>query len=144
MSLYDAYKTDSKCESEGVWYITNLAPEAEFRIARAGGNNVAFQMAADKYATKYKKLLDLNRLPVDTALKAVIDLYAESIILDWRGVKDEDGLELACTFENKVKIMTDLPDLFKEIQDVAGDMEAYRAYLDDQDSKNLPSVSSTA
>lgn len=134
MTLYRDYKTDPEVEQNGVWF--PYGEDVKILLARAGGANKKFQRCGDKAATKYKRELDMNRLPAEEANQAVVEMYADSVVMDWKNVTDENDESLAFNRENVIKVLTDLPDLFRRVQEDAQNMQVYKEYRDGEDSKN--------
>jgi len=64
------------------------------------------------------------------------EVYAETVLLGWTGVADENGTPLPFTKENCVKLLTDLPDLFRDIQEQAQRVANFRAADLEADAKN--------
>jgi len=141
MSLYGSYKTDATVENEGAWF--PYGDGVCIRLARAGGANKNFLRCAEVFSNKYRAQLNRKQLPNDVALDAIIELYADAVVIAWEGVTDENGDDLVCTKSNVIKVLTDLPDLFAQVQEDATEREAFKEFIKEADSKNLSSVSST-
>lgn len=135
MSLYKTYKTDPKIEEDGRW-LDYFGEGIEIKIARAGGANKKYMRCAEKFRRKFKRQIELDRMSDDVALKEGIEVYADSVILDWKGVKDENEELLPFNRENVIKVMNDLPDLFFDLQAAAVDGKLFSADIDEQDVKN--------
>lgn len=128
MSLYKKFKTDSACETDGVWL--DYGDDCRIKIARAGGSNKRFLKSAEKFRRRYKRQLELEILSNDVAQREAIKIYAESVVLDWEGVTDAEGNELNCNQENITKLFTDLPDLFIDVQQMALNASLFREEID--------------
>lgn len=134
MSLYTIFETNENAEVDGVWL--EYSATTRVKIARAGGANKRFLKAADAFRRKFKRQLDLEILDDDVARKEGIQIYADSVVLDWEGVTDKEGNELAFSRENVVKVLTDLPDLFADIQAMAMKHAIFKAAEDEDDAGN--------
>lgn len=134
MSIYRKFKTSKDQEQQGVWL--DYGDGVEIRIARAGGSNKKFLKCAERFQRKYKRQLELEILPNDVAYDAAIQMYAESVVLEWKGVCGEDDQPLECTRENVVKVLSDLPDLFADIRAQATNHQLFKEYLDEQAAGN--------
>lgn len=129
VNLYSMYETDKNKETNGVWYTHDSG--ARFLIARAGGTNVKYLKAAEKvtrpYRGKFERMktgiVDMDM--VDEVRDTMVKLYASTIVLDWEGITDRDGNEMGCTFENVVKLFSDLPEVFDDIQTAAFSVENF-------------------
>lgn len=152
MGLYDKMKTSPKLESEGIWLEID---DTRIRLARAGGKNSKFVVAAEKLAREHKRSLDL--MGEEQGRKLFAKLYAEIIVLDWltrkeNGDLDEDGLPFPENAEqgatrwvrgisgpggevaeksvaNILKTFDDLPDLLRLVKETAEDASLFRQSL---------------
>ena len=82
-----------------------------FRLARAGGANSSFTHAIDVKTRQIRKQIKGDRTSKDILdlLQAYMrEAFAETIILGWTGVDDENGNELTCNPVNALKLLTDL------------------------------------
>lgn len=133
MSLYRVFKTDAKSEVEGVWveYATEPGkPPAKFKVARAGGANTKYAKALDAELKPYRPLLARGQLDDKTAELAYATAFAKGVLLDWENVTDEAGAPLAFSVESAVRLFTDLPELFKDLQVQASRLAPFRAEVD--------------
>lgn len=134
MGLYNSYKTNKAGEQEGVW--VPFADNANIRLARAGGSNKRFLKAAEKFRRKHKHQLKSDILTDEMVFPEAVKIYAECIVLDWENVTNEYDEPLECTKENVIKVLTDLPDLFVDIQEAALNYAVYRDAIDEEAAKN--------
>jgi len=149
MGLYDKMKTSPRLETEGIWLQLD---DTRIRIARAGGKNTKFIVAAEKIAREHKRSLDL--MGEEQGRKLFSKLYAEIIVLDWltqkddgdlsedglafpespepgekrwtRGISGPDGQVKEFTHENVLATFDDLPDLLRLIKETAEDASLFR------------------
>jgi hypothetical protein len=112
-NVYDIYKTDDEIESQkGI--------ELDFgsfsiRILRAGNANKKYTMAMKKHGKKYKTQLEDQFIENEEVRAIMIIVYAESVVIDWKGITDKTGKEMPFSKENCIKLFNDLPELFKRI-----------------------------
>ena len=132
--LYKKFKTDPKIEEKGVWI--DYGDGVKVKIARAGGANAAFKKAVERHARKYRHQLRTGLMPADKADAVLREVFADTVILDWEGVTDEDGNVLEFTRENVVKVLEDLPDFFQDLQEQASNIELFKAEVLEKDLKN--------
>jgi len=130
---YSIFRTDKSLEKEGI--ILDYG-DFKIKVARAGGANAAFQKALTAKVRPYKRQLDAGTIPDDVAEKLFLDVYAESVVLGWEGVTDENGKPLPFSKENAVKLFTDLPDLFRDVQNQAAAISNFRAEVTEDTIKN--------
>ena len=130
---YSVFRTDKALEKEGI--VLDYG-DFKIKVARAGGSNAAFQKALTSKIRPYKRQLDAGTIPDDVAEKLFLEVYAESVVLGWEGVTDEDGKPLPFSKENAVKLFSDLPDLFRDVQNQAAAISNFRAEVTEDTIKN--------
>lgn len=130
---YSVFRTDKALEKEGI--VLDYG-DFKIKVARAGGSNAAFQKALTAKVRPYKRQLDAGTIPDDVAEKLFLDVYAESVVLGWEGVTDENGKPLPYSKENAVKLFSDLPDLFRDVQSQAASISNFRAEVTEDTIKN--------
>lgn len=141
MSLYKKFGTSKSAEREGI--TVDYGDGIKVRVARAGGSNREYIARLEQISRKHRRQIQLDILPEDVAGKITRELYADTIILGWEGVTDREGKPLPFNRENVIKILEDLPDLFKDIQEHAGNLSLFRDEILEGDAKNLSTSSST-
>ena len=137
--LYSAFKTNDGLETQGVWvdYATGGEKPARFRIARAGGSNRKYGRILDAKTKPVRRLMEIGALDDVVSDRLHAEVYAESVILGWEDVTDEQGADLPFTKENCVKLLLDLPDLFRDLRSMATSLALFRAEVDrEEDRKN--------
>lgn len=138
-NLYSQFATDKKAESEGIVlsYGMNSHDEPiEIRIARAGGANQRFAKVFEAKIRPVKRQMQTETLDQKVADKLLVETYAEAIVLGWTGVEDRDGNAMTFSKENVVKLFTDLPDLFRDVQEASQKSALFREDILETDSKN--------
>lgn len=143
MSLYSRYKTSDSLEKSGI--IMDLG-YVQIRICRAGGANVAYTKRMEVLAKPHRRAIQANSLPRETAQEIAIRAYAETVITEWKtkkddgkfydGIETEDGSTVPFTVDNVVKALTDLPDLFNDIQEFAQNSSLFLQSNLEEDAKN--------
>lgn len=133
-SIYKKFKTNEKLENEGV--TVDYGDAGKFRIARAGGSNKAHSKALEAVNRKYRNQFRLEIVEEDESRKILAEVYANTVILGWEDVYDEDGKAIPFTPANCIKLLLDLPDLFADIREMASTAALFREHLAEHDSKN--------
>lgn len=133
MSAYNMFKTDPEMEKGGV---TIDYGDFKFKIARAGGHNTAFLRAMEREAKPYRRAIQNESITVDIAEEILRKVYADTVILGWEGMKDEQGKDLPFTKENCLKVLRDLPDLFNDLKEMATKLSLFRAEVRETEAKN--------
>ena len=127
MSIWDMYETDLSKETEGFWYKVNK--KISVKLARAGGANLSFTKAMEEKTREHRKrggAFEGNSVDVELATDLMKRAFAETIILDWKGFTTKDGKTVIYSAKVAYKLMVDLPDLFNELRDAAGEAANYR------------------
>ena len=122
-SPYDLFKTDPRTETEG---LTLDYGDFQIRIARAGGANRGFVRALEARLKPYRRQLQSETLDEQVAERILREVYADHVILGWQGVTDGDGKPMAFGRENLLKLLADLPELFRDLQEQAGRIALFR------------------
>lgn len=139
MSLYKQFKTDSKLEKEGILlqYGTNSkGKDILIRVARAGASNDAYVKRMEAKVKPHRRLIQNETIERAVLIGIIREVFAETVVLGWEGVEDENGNELPFTKENCIKLFTDLPDLFEDVQEQAQKAALFRADIREADAKN--------
>lgn len=123
-NVYDIFKTDKKLEAEKG--IELDYEDFSFQILRASSANKKFMKSYSKITKKYEKQLDRGILGPEKNEKIMHRLYAESIVIGWKGIKDEKGKEIPFSSENCIKLFVDLPELYLVIHQEANNMNNFR------------------
>lgn len=131
-SLYDLYTTNTDAEKNGVWV---PIAGSEFLMARAGGRNTKFKEAARKKFRPFAAAINNNTLADDVAEQLTVDVFVDTILLDWKNVpeppdpvtKEFDPAKLIpFSKEAAKKLLTELPNLFDELQKQSMDLSNYQ------------------
>ena len=116
-NVYDIFKTDEKLESEkGI--VLDFG-EFQIRILRASKKNKKYMLAMKKFHNKFERQMQKKILSDDKAHDILTQVYAESIVIDWKGVKDDKGKDMPYSQEACLKLFNDLPEMFKMIVEEA-------------------------
>lgn len=140
--LRKMFETDKSVEREGV--IVEYAPGVEIKVARAGGANKKFAKVMQRLARPHRKAIQTDSINEDLLLGLFITAYAQTIILDWKGITkdlithdDADAeTELEFNAENIEAVLHAQPNLFQDIQRTADNIALFRADILEEDSKN--------
>lgn len=130
---FSVFKTNAKLEKEGII----IDYEAfKFRIARAGGANSDYKRILRAKFRPFRHQFETETISNEIAKKLLIEVFAESVVLGWEGVCDEDGNEIEFNKENCVKLLTELPDLFNDLQEQASNYKLFRQAEIEDEAKN--------
>ena len=126
------YGTDQTKETDGVW--KDMGDGLRMRIARIGNPNYNKRFQA--LSKPHRRALQRGSLSDDVAEKLLVQCLAETIVLDWEGV-EEKGKVIPYSQENAIRILTEYPELRKYVNDIANEMEGYKAEEDEEAIDNL-------
>ena len=144
---YKMFQTNRDAEKEGI--LVNYG-DFRFKVARAGGGNSRFRKLLQAKLKPYRHQLDNETMDEQVSEQLMREAFAETVVVGWESkVTDEatglsrwepwldtpDG-RLEFSVENCVKVLTDLPDLFRDLQQVANKVALYRKTEEDEDAKN--------
>lgn len=133
-NLFKLFKTDEKVEKDGI--ILQYG-DAEFRVARAGASNTKFQKLLERKLKPYRRQLQMEMAEEKVIRGLMMEVYAETIVLDFKNVVDEDGkTPIPYSKENCLKLFQRLPDLFDDIREQSMKAALFRADIREDEAKN--------
>lgn len=139
MSLYQSFKTDENIEKNGImleYGTTDGGAPIRIRIARAGGANLKFARLLEQKTKPYRRQLQMETMDQNVQVAVLREVFAESVVLGWENVEDENGKPLPFSKENCIKLFTDLPDLFADVREQANKSVLFRADIREIAVKN--------
>lgn len=139
MSLYKQFSMDQSLEKKGILleYGENSdGTMIALRIARAGGSNKRYERRLEKAFKPYRRQIQAGTADEKVLRRALIEVFAETVVLGWENVHDENGEPLPFTKDNCVKLFNDLPDFFDDVRDAASSYDLFRQDEMEVDAKN--------
>jgi hypothetical protein len=134
-SFYETFSTDPELEA-GKGIDLDYGPCGVITVHRAGGANRMFTQVFAAKMKPYERRIANGTLEDDLAERLLAETYAETVIVGWRGVKGPDGKDLAFNRKNAVKLLTELPDLFRDIQEQTTRITNFRRENLEEAAKN--------
>ena len=125
---------------EGVW--VDIGNDALIKVAKLG--TTRYQVALMKHTRKYQSLIRLNRLDPEGMAEITANTLADSILLDWKNIaEDDNGAIMPYTRANAYRMLKDYPDFRALVEMHANDPELFQDGVTDleADSKNSPTIS---
>ena len=104
-------------------------------ISQAGDSNTKFRRAMERLMAPYSAL-KASDIPKSVADRILRQAFAEGVVVGWSNVRDRDGNVLEFNQENVVKLFTEIPALFRKVQEHAFDASNFRASLVKSDAGN--------
>lgn len=123
MNPYQQFGTDKNLETNGV-----VLDYGDFKItvARAGGSNKEYLKSLERKSKALRRKIQTGNLSNEQANEVLLEVFADTVVKGWEGVCDKDGNPLQFNRENVLKLLTDLPELFRDIQNQASEVELFR------------------
>ena len=113
----EAYSQDFDAEQNGIWL---SYPEGrQFLIARAGGANRHFKREISKAMRPYRKKIDQGRMNPEETDRILHDVYARTVLLNWKNIKNAEGQEVPYDPDSGVEFFKAFPEIFNELVDRA-------------------------
>lgn len=141
-TLFKTFKADATLEKSGILLQYGTAQRdgkevpVTIRIARAGGANTMFDKVLEAKTKPYKRMIQTDSLDKKVSERIMREVYAQTVVLDWENVQDEDGEFLEFTHENVIAMFEALPDLFTDVVTQANKQALFRADIIEADAKN--------
>jgi hypothetical protein len=117
------FQTDAAVETAGIDLDYG---DFAIRIARAGGGNQKYIKLLGERMKPHRRKIENGTLDNAAAERLLAEVYADSVIVGWTHVTDADGKPMEFTRAACVKLLLDLPELFRDIQDQAGRVANFR------------------
>lgn len=127
-------KTDETAEQEGVLF--DYYGGSKLRIARS--NNKRAEALRRKLIRDNAMLLDTDDdKNADLYLKWDCQVLAETILLGWEGIEDEEGNPVEATLENRLKAVSEFKDFREDVLRMSGLRDRYKAERNKKDAEDL-------
>ncbi len=139
MSLYKNYATDPVKENEGVpveFEANEDKTIPTFIIARSADGNKAFTKYSEQAMKPYRRQIQLKTLPQEKDEEIFNDVFVTTILKGWSNVRDEKNQPLEFNKKNALKLLKDLPEVYRTLRDASNNVELYRLEILEEDAKN--------
>lgn len=127
------FRREDRLEAEGVWFDFG---DIQLKMARAGGSNKKYAASLAKRMKPYQGALQFDALPQETREHVIQEVYAESVLLDWKGVIDEEGNAIPFTYENVIDLLQSYPEIFNMVLTEATRFSNFKFAEDEYTVKN--------
>lgn len=139
MNLFKQFATDPQAEKDGIRFEIGVNSQGEtiaFQIARAGGQNVRYVKAIEAKTKPYRMQIQAGTIDPEIAARLMREVFAESVVIGWEGVEDENGQLLTYSPEAAATLFEQLPELYALLQEQAQNVALYRKEVLDNVAKN--------
>jgi len=137
MDVQKRFGTSRELELNGVW--VDIGDGARVLVARIG--NTRYTEYFQKRMRPHVKALRTKTLSDAVAEEILIDVMSNTILLGWEGIFEGDQA-LPYSVANAKRLLQELPDFRKVINEIADEMEAYKAVELEEGAKNSERSSS--
>ena len=132
-SPYSMFGTDKTQEENGVaidyGYFAII-------VKRAGQNNKQFKAKLRRVNEQKGKRMQIGAVTDDEMEDDMIRLFAETVVVGWREVRNEQNELIPFSVDACVKLFKDLPDLFLDVRTQAMDFHTFLEVEIEEASKN--------
>jgi len=111
----DDYKSDEKAENDGI--DLSFGNARFITITRAGSSNRKYKSVMGRLFKPHTKATGELSLSDDEANDLMKKVYAESIVVGWRGFKDESKKDIPFSKENCFELFTVSPEIFDIVRE---------------------------
>jgi hypothetical protein len=106
MNPFKTFSTNKRKEEDGVWV---KGPEgSEFKVARMG--NRTFAKLSGELFKPHRKMIQMGKMDDKLTTELAAEVTARTVLLDWKGLKDDKGADIPYSTEVAKKMLIDLPD----------------------------------
>ncbi len=119
---FKAFATNEKDELEGIW--KELGDGAAIRVARA--DNVEYTAFIRRKLAPYRSSVGLASLTDEESRDIFMEAMATFILLDWRNLQDEPGVDFPYSVENALLMLVKYKEFYKIVDVVSKDITNYR------------------
>lgn len=123
MDLLDRYSTNKEHATEGVKM--ELGGGNWIKLAYAGPSNPTYASTLQRVIKPHSKNIKRGLLDENKDRELLAKVYAECIVQDWGGPSFKKHKIEKCTKANVLKLLTEKPEFFLDVQDLASNMEYF-------------------
>lgn len=123
-SPYELFSTEESLETKGVELDYG---DFSITVARAGGANRAYQKSLEAKTKPIRRALAAGQADPKRTTAIMQEVFAETVVLGWKGVTDANGKKMTFNKANVVKLFKDLPDLFADVMGQASSHMVFQA-----------------
>jgi hypothetical protein len=139
MSIFSQFETDRTAEVEGVWVDYGENSDGtipSFKVSRMSKANKKYTKALDRATRPHRRAIELETLKEETAESLFLNVFVETVLLDWKNIQDRSGNEIPFSKEKALEIMNALPELYDDLQDKAKKAMLFRQEVLEEEAGN--------
>lgn len=132
MNIYETFETKA-IEEEGKWF--DLGPDSKIKLLYMGGEKVrrAYENLMRPFAQRDKMNIPLTE---DESKSINSKFLSETLVLDWRGIKDKEGNEIKYSKDAVSALTEALPRFTALILRIATDETNFEKELVETETGN--------
>ena len=142
-NMYSQFKTNEDLEQSGI-----VIDYGDFRvtIARAGGANKRFAKLLEARTKPFRRALQTETMDPDKALEILRRVFSEMVVLNWEtkidgkfkvGIEAPEGDKLLSFNANNIEqTLTNLPELFADLQEQSTKVALFRETIREESAGN--------
>lgn len=126
-NLKKRFSTSDSLGNQGVWIKVVVSDEEyEFKLAHMGRSNRRWNSLSSASYRQNKYKIDNGLMTEEQSIARIRKLFCQAILLDWRGVTDDDGLALPYSPELGEEVMSECHTLYEYLVDEATRLENFQ------------------
>jgi hypothetical protein len=126
LSIFALCETDSDAAENGKWFDNLFQPDSGVSVKLRRFSSKKSINYRSRLLQKYKRHLKNGEYPPEIEERMLIEQMVECIIVDWKGILDNDGKEIAYSKE-KALLLCKMLDFRAPLIQLAVDMDNFRA-----------------
>lgn len=122
-SIYDLYATSETAAEGGKWF--DFGPDMKVKIRRFKSKKSI--KVRNELEAPYKRINKIGTtLPENVQDEITNEHIARGIVVDWKGVRDRDGSDIAYSPAAALKLFTELPEFRDAVAEISLSLDNYR------------------
>lgn len=117
-NLHKMFAVDTKSAEEGKWF--PIAPGVEFKIRRMNS------VAANNIRRNLLSVYPNGMVPPDQTEEFAVKFLAHAIVVDWKGVTDENGKEIPYSPETAHELLKEIPEIAEKVAEITQNLDNFR------------------
>jgi hypothetical protein len=135
MNIFEMFKTDERRETNGRW-VDYGDKSGRFLVAHIKQRDSAYSKLLRAKLKPYRRQIQAETMDESTLRDIMVDVFAEKGLLGWEGVHDAEGQEIPYSADKAKWLLRELPVLYDDLFEVAGDFSNFRLAESEADAKN--------